>query len=244
MAATEGLVDFSYLSGADLRTRFLTFVKLSTAADLTVLLAGVNDTGIGVLVNKPNTGQVAGVGIMGEQKVTYGGTVTRGDPLTADANGKAITQTGQAPVLAYALESGVLNEIHAILMLARPASAGVAGSIITIPIDLLTVSTSAATVAKFTPGFAGVIKKLTYLPTVVSTTAGKAVTLTPKIATVAVTGGVLALTSANTNTMAVNVAASAVTALNAFAAADEITIVSSVNTAFVEGSGSIQIVLQ
>lgn len=51
----------------------------------------------------------------GIEEVEYGGTVTRGDPLTADASGRAITAAPGAGVNAYVIgnaeESGVVGQI-------------------------------------------------------------------------------------------------------------------------------------
>jgi hypothetical protein len=123
----------------------------------------------------------------------------------------------------------------------QPTSDSYPETVISIPVTLASIATGA--IAKFTPGFAGRIKSLTYVPSVPSSTAAKAATITPEIASTPLTGGVLALTTANTNTLATNVAGTAVTALNTFTAAQEIELVASAVTTFVEGSGSIQIVL-
>jgi len=61
------------------------------------------------------SGQVLDVVEAGQAEVVYGGNVTRGDPLTADANGKAIKANPGAGVVAqiigYARVSGVLDDI-------------------------------------------------------------------------------------------------------------------------------------
>jgi len=60
-------------------------------------------------------GQVLDVFEHGQAEVVYGGNVTRGDPLTADASGKAIKANPGAGVVAqvfgYARISGVLDDI-------------------------------------------------------------------------------------------------------------------------------------
>lgn len=242
MAVEASVLPLSYLAGANLSASQFHFVMLSTAADDTVLLCTAGSNAIGVLDNKPPSGRAAAVNVQGRVKVVYGASVTRGDPLTSDSTGRAITQTGQNPICAYAEESGAVNEIHNVLMVARPLGTGVGGSTVSIPVSLPGIT--AATFATYTPGYAGTIKKVTYVPTVASSTAAKAATVTPNINSTPVTGGVLALTTANTNTLGTNVAGSAVTAANTFGATDAINLVGSAVTAFIEGSGAIVIELQ
>jgi hypothetical protein len=73
-----------------------------------------------------------------------------------------------------------------------------------------------------------------------ATTAAKAATVTPEIAGVAVTGGVLTLTSANMTPASNVVAGSAVTAANRFEAGDTLGWIASAVTAFVEGTALFQ----
>lgn len=77
-----------------------------------------------------------------------------------------------------------------------------------------------------------------------ATTAGKAATLTAKVRTAGgvttnMTGGVLALTSANCTPEGATVQATAITALNKFNRGDSIVLTSSAITAFSEGAGNI-----
>lgn len=96
---------------------------------------------------------------------------------------------------------------------------------------------------KFTPGFAGRIKSVQFMVTTAVTTAAKLATLTPKIATVACTGGVVSLTSANCTPIGAEVDGTAITALNTFTAAQQLSVDVSAVTAFVEGAGQIVVVL-
>jgi hypothetical protein len=73
-----------------------------------------------------------------------------------------------------------------------------------------------------------------------ATTAAKAATLTVGISGTPVTGGVIALTSANQNTIGGSVAASAITALNVGAAGSTLEVAASAVTAFVEGDGYVE----
>ena len=104
--------------------------------------------------------------------------------------------------------------------------------ILTIPIPLVALANG--TVAQITPSFAGRIKKATLSVTQAGTGAGATVTLTPQIAGTPTTGGVVNPTLANT-TLGAEVAGTAVTANNTFAAGQAITIVASAVTAFTGG---------
>jgi hypothetical protein len=90
-------------------------VKFGSVDRSVVLARDPNDSAIGV------TGRYKGNAVAGERvdvirdglcEVEYGGTVTRGQALTADANGKAIaaTVTG-ARIVGYAEESAIAGDI-------------------------------------------------------------------------------------------------------------------------------------
>lgn len=76
------------------------------------------------------------------------------------------------------------------------------------------------------------------------TTGSKAATLSLEIGAAAVTGGAVALTSANCTPLGAAVAGSAITAANTGAAAGTISLVSSAVTAFAEGSVSVFLTIQ
>jgi len=104
---------------------------------------------------------------------------------------------------------------------------------------ILSKHSNSSVAARLTPGFAGKIRKISFSVTDPVTTGSKLATFTPAIAGVSVTGGALALTSANCTPVGAKVDGSAITALNSFTAAQEITIVASAVTAFIEGQGVI-----
>jgi hypothetical protein len=73
-----------------------------------------------------------------------------------------------------------------------------------------------------------------------ASTAAKLATLTVGISGVAVTGGVMALTTANQNTIGGSVAATAITGANIGAAGATLEVTASAVTAFVEGDGWVE----
>lgn len=60
----------------------------------------------------------------GIAEVVYGGTVTRGDPLTSDAQGRAIKASTGNRIVGFAEVSGVLNDRGSVFI-----APGVAGTI-------------------------------------------------------------------------------------------------------------------
>jgi hypothetical protein len=89
--------------------------------------------------------------------------------------------------------------------------------------------------AKWTPGFAGKIKSIQATVDEAATTASKLATLTPAIGGTSVTGGALALTSANCTPVGAEIDGSAITGANSFKATDQLSLVASSVTTFQEG---------
>jgi hypothetical protein len=111
--------------------------------------------------------------------------------------------------------------------------------IVTLPVDLATITGTQDVVTTWQPGFAGTIEQVDFIVDKPVTTAAKLATISPFVNAVAVTGGALALTSALATPKGKDIAASAITALNAFGVADTLSFKATAVTAFVEGSGSI-----
>jgi hypothetical protein len=97
-------------------------VKFGTSDGAVLQAAAVGDSLIGV------TGQVAGdagkrvdVILSDTAEVEYGGNVTRGDWLTSDASGRAVSAAPAAGVnnnvIGRAMVSGVLGDIGAVMLM-------------------------------------------------------------------------------------------------------------------------------
>lgn len=99
-------------------------------------------------------------------------------------------------------------------------------------------------VTDFTPGFTGRVVGLEFVVDTKVTTAAKTLNLNVEIGSTDVTGGVLALTSANTATSGVVITSSAVTGTNTFTATDKISVEASNVSQFSEGDGMLYIVLE
>lgn len=125
----------------------------------------------------------------------------------------------------------------------QPRLGGGSRSILSLPIALAGVA-DGDVLTTFTPGFAGKIVKMDFAVTTKVTTASKATTLNAEIGTTNVTGGVIALTSANCTPLGAVVAGTAITAANSFTASDTVSIEASSTTAFSEGAGVLFVVVE
>lgn len=107
--------------------------------------------------------------------------------------------------------------------------------------------TNADILTSFVPGFKFAIEKVMFAVQAAVTTAAKLATITPKIDAVAITGGVLALTSANCTPKGTVLTGTAVTGAsddNLGSDTSAITLTASAVTAFVEGDGELIIILR
>jgi len=210
-----------------------------------IALAGANAVIDGVVRYGAAAGQAVTVvqgGIMG---VVAGGVIAKGDHLTTDANGKFVVATNGQVISGKAREVGADTLI--IQMLLKGSYGGNAKavySVVTIPFKF-TDADNKDLVTAYTPGFAGKIAKISVLVTTVASTADKTASLSAKIGAVAVTGGVVSMTTAACATLGAVVDGTAISALNIFDDNDTISIVAA-DTAvpFIEGEGVLVIVLE
>lgn len=116
--------------------------------------------------------------------------------------------------------------------------------IFTLPVFVQLAQITATTIFTLTPGFRFKVLSINFSVEVAVTTASKAATITPAIGGVSVTGGALALTSANCTPKGANVSGSSITAANTGTNAQTLTLVASGVTAFSEGTGWVLLRLQ
>lgn len=81
-------VKYSFEAGADLSAKQFYFVKMSANNTVTVC-AGVTDVPIGVLQNKPTSGQTAEVTMLGITKVSGDADLAYGNLIGTSADGQA-----------------------------------------------------------------------------------------------------------------------------------------------------------
>ena len=112
---SQAIRDFekSFSSTNDLSAKQYYIVAVDTSNDNSVILGAASTNPIiGVLQNKPKAGAAALVRWAGSSKVVAGGTITRGDRVTTDSTGKAITTTtNKDVVLGIALSSAVVGDV-------------------------------------------------------------------------------------------------------------------------------------
>lgn len=143
--------------------------------------------------------------------------------------------TGLEPA-ADRLQSALLEVLNPALerlaqVFARPRGLGF------FKVDLASIASS-DTLARFKPGFSGVLESLEFSVDVPATTASKTATLTLSVGGTAVVGGNVVLTTSNCGTKGARIAATDLEPVS-FTASDEITVSASAVTAFGEGSGTI-----
>jgi hypothetical protein len=123
------------------------------------------------------------------------------------------------------------------------AAAGTGVQTIAIPVILPSLA-NGDVLTNYTPGYKFKLLSASVAVTKPATTAAKAATLNLEIGTTDVTGGVLALTSANMTPLGNVVAGTAITAANTGSASDTISIEASSVTAFVEGESMLLLKIQ
>lgn len=207
-------------------------------------LAGAADSPIGVLQNKPDAlGKAAAVMTYGISRAVYGGEVTAGYRVRADAAGKIVESGAGEPVLGVALEAGSADEIHAVL-LAQAGGPGASRCIWSHHVNLADITADGDVVTEWIPGFAGTIEKVSWIQGTPVTTADDLATLNLEIEAVDLTGGVVSLTSAACTPLGKVIDGTAVTAANVFTALQKISVEASAVTPFAEGDGTLVVVIR
>lgn len=113
------LLTKNFIAGAAVTKRRI--VKLGADDDHVIQGAAVADALIGVAAELDAAAdERIDVHIAGAVEVEYGGAVTRGDPITSDATGRAVVAAPVAgvnnSVIGRAMNSGVLGDIGAVLI--------------------------------------------------------------------------------------------------------------------------------
>lgn len=198
------------------------------------LCAVAGERSDGILQDDPASGRSATLRTFGASKGFLGGSVAAGDLLTTDANGKLVKGYGADIVAGRALAAGVASDIIPIDLSQKGAFCQHAPHSKTFHLKLAKLA-DGDIVTAFTPGYAGRIKKVYDVVTDPATTGGKASTLNLEIGATNLTGGVLALTSANQTPLGAVVEATAITGANVFSATDTISLEASATTTFAEG---------
>lgn len=107
----------TFLAGEDLSAAQYHFVTLEADGFVDIADADAEQC-IGVLMNKPTSGNAATVALSGRVLVEAGGAITAGDAVVTNTAGEAVELTTSASATAvtmgYAVEDGVDGQIIAI----------------------------------------------------------------------------------------------------------------------------------
>jgi len=104
----------SFTAGEDLSSAQYLAVKINS--DGNIVKAGAGERAIGILQDKPENGKVGSVMLYGISKAVYGASVTAGDALEVDSDGKLIPYSSGI-IVAIALENGSADEIHSVKLI-------------------------------------------------------------------------------------------------------------------------------
>ena len=116
-------VDLPLKAAADLRTHQYKFVKLDANGNV-VLCSAAGERVLGILQNKPNTGETATVRIIGISKIVCSAAIALPNRISTDAAGLAkassrlVAASGNASNVAGDLirAAGAANEIQTMIM--------------------------------------------------------------------------------------------------------------------------------
>lgn len=103
-----------FTAGADLSINRI--VKLSADGKVVHSTAAAADAHLGVTDRPAKSGQVVDVAVTGVVAVEFGGAVTRGAQVQADANGKATVAAAGDRSLGIALETAANGDIRPVLL--------------------------------------------------------------------------------------------------------------------------------
>ena len=119
MSQQVGILDITFKAGEDLNSYQYYGVYLSD--DQTVALCTTAHlNAIGILQDKPKSGEAAVVRVQGTTKVKAGGTIAVGARVSITTSGKAITETTASAtevlLIGTALEAAIDGDIFEILL--------------------------------------------------------------------------------------------------------------------------------
>lgn len=169
----------------------------------------------------------------------YEGNTLTGSVIAA---GATISPAGTQPALSFVLPNDLTDNSGGTA--SDTIAAGVGIFTLIIPITLVQITAAGDVLTTYTPGFAFKVLSVDARVSAAVTTVAKAATLNLEIGTTDLTGGAVALTSANCTPLGAVIAGSAVTAANVGTAADTISVEAATVTAFAEGAVLLMVRIQ
>ena len=128
MSGEEIVYSTSIVAGANLSGKQFHCIKLNASG--LMILSGAGENSLGILQDKPASGQVGAVCCLGKSMAVYGAEVTANQDLTPDALGRLVPATGNDAVVAVAAESGSVGEIHSVYLVSRASAGAIQKSIL------------------------------------------------------------------------------------------------------------------
>jgi len=127
-----------------------------------------------------------------------------------------------------------------------PLSEKIGVQVVTVPVQLASFTTAAADIiTNYEPGFAFKVLGIEFVTTTIGTGTSASMVFNAEIGTTNLTGGVLTLLLANTDTLGKKISATAITGANTGAATDTLSLeVAASGTVFTAGAGFFLIKLQ
>lgn len=164
--------------------------------------------------------------------------VNRNDKVQEDTTGATgIAVSYGASLITVTNNTGATIPAGSLIDLWCDQVDGNAAETIPFPVDLADVS-AADVVSGIRLGIDGYIENIEWIQRTPVTTAAKAATVSLKIGSTAVTGGAVALTSANCTPLGARVAGTQITGANRITKKDALSLVAASVTTFVEGRGT------
>lgn len=230
------------LAGEDLSSSQYFCVKVVADGDVD-LCDTLGEKISGIQQGAAESAQSVSFRAVGISKLKLGGTVDEGDVIVTDTAGKGVARTLRSQFgFADALIAGVSDDIIPVIIHNRGYEASQPPLLV--PINLAQITGAGDVLTDIVMPFAGKITAVDAYVKIVVTTASDLATLAIDIGATGVTGGAVALTSANCTPLGVKVAGTAVTALNTFAAGAVISVVATSVTAFAEGEVLLAITIE
>lgn len=237
-AIEKPIAHYVRAAAADLSAKQYYACKLNSSENV-ALCSVAGERVDGILQNKPESGEHAKLMDHGITKAVMGGTVSTGDLLATDANGKLVVATSGTYHIARALFDGVASDIKGVRI-----ERGIVPAIQLDHYVHLAGITDGDVLTNWTLGFPGVIESIEFIVDVPVTTGSKTTAIHAEIGATATTGGVLTITSAAATPLGKVIAGTAITAANTFLATSTLSLVAASTTQHAEGSGTIRLTVR
>ncbi len=114
--SNQKVFSLTYEAAGDLTARQYHVVALSGTKTIQLATSATTHGLLGVLLDKPNTGEFAAVVHLGSTKAVAGGNVTAGVPVTVNSVGRVVNASSGNYVIGRALEAGADAEVIEVMV--------------------------------------------------------------------------------------------------------------------------------